>query len=261
MQINWFTVIAQIINFLILVWLLKRFLYKPILKGIEDREKLIAAQLDDAKVKKEEAGKEQDLFQKKNQDFDAQRTTQMNTVAEEVKTERQKLLDEATNESNALRSKLGKAVENEEQNINQEMIRKIQEEVFAIARKTFTDLASQALEEQAVKTFIGRVVGLKEEQKKRFITAFGAATGPVIVQSAFELPALQRGEIEKAVKETSQTTALFQYETRADLVSGIEMTANGYKLSWNISDYLGLMQKSFIENNGIEKGEKENVAG
>ena len=39
MKINWFTVIAQLVNFLILVWLMKRFLYKPILNAIDEREK------------------------------------------------------------------------------------------------------------------------------------------------------------------------------------------------------------------------------
>ncbi len=52
MLINWFTVVAQIINFLILVWLLKRFLYKPVLKAIDEREKKIAAQLAGCRSKK-----------------------------------------------------------------------------------------------------------------------------------------------------------------------------------------------------------------
>ena len=45
MQIDWFTVAAQTINFLVLMWLLKRFLYKPILNAIAAREKNIADQL------------------------------------------------------------------------------------------------------------------------------------------------------------------------------------------------------------------------
>ena len=57
MLINWFTVCAQAINFLILVWLLKRFLYKPILHAIDEREKGIATQLADAEAKKAEAQK------------------------------------------------------------------------------------------------------------------------------------------------------------------------------------------------------------
>ena len=57
MLIDWFTVGAQTLNFLILVWLLKRFLYKPILNAIDAREKRIAAELADADVKKAEAEK------------------------------------------------------------------------------------------------------------------------------------------------------------------------------------------------------------
>ncbi len=55
MQINWFTVVAQIINFLVLVWLMKKYLYKPILDAVDEREKKIAAELKDAKSKMTEA--------------------------------------------------------------------------------------------------------------------------------------------------------------------------------------------------------------
>ena len=73
MPIDWFTVVAQAINFLILVWLLKRFLYKPILHAIDEREKGIAAQLAEAEAKKAEAQKERDDFQHKNEAFDQER--------------------------------------------------------------------------------------------------------------------------------------------------------------------------------------------
>jgi F-type H+-transporting ATPase subunit b len=62
MLIDWFTVGAQALNFIILVWLLKRFLYKPILDAIDAREKRIAAELADADKKKAEAQKERDEF-------------------------------------------------------------------------------------------------------------------------------------------------------------------------------------------------------
>jgi F-type H+-transporting ATPase subunit b len=55
MLIDWFTVGAQAINFIILVWLLKRFLYKPILDAVDAREKRVATELADADAKKAEA--------------------------------------------------------------------------------------------------------------------------------------------------------------------------------------------------------------
>ena len=74
MLIDWFTVSAQVVNFLILVWLLKRFLYKPILHAIDAREKRIAAELADADAKMSEAQQERDEFQHKNEAFDQQRS-------------------------------------------------------------------------------------------------------------------------------------------------------------------------------------------
>ena len=55
MLIDWFTVGAQALNFLVLVWVLKHFLYKPILDAIAAREKGIAAKLADADAKTKEA--------------------------------------------------------------------------------------------------------------------------------------------------------------------------------------------------------------
>ena len=58
MLIDWFTVIAQIVNFLVLVYLLKRFLYKPIIKAMDGREQRIAGRLEEADKREEEARQE-----------------------------------------------------------------------------------------------------------------------------------------------------------------------------------------------------------
>ena len=84
MLIDWFTVGAQALNFLILVWLMKRFLYKPILHAIDEREKRIAAELADADAKKAEAQKERDEFQHKNAEFDQQRAALLSKATDEA---------------------------------------------------------------------------------------------------------------------------------------------------------------------------------
>ena len=93
MLIDWFTAGAQALNFLILVWLMKRFLYKPILHAIDEREKRIATELADADARKAEAQKERDAFQHKNEEFDRQRAALLSQATDEVNAERQRLLD------------------------------------------------------------------------------------------------------------------------------------------------------------------------
>ena len=160
MLINWFTVVAQAINFLILVWLLKRFLYKPILHAIDEREKGIAAQLAEAEAKKAEAQKERDDFQHKNEAFDQERAALLKKATDEAKAERQRLLDEARKDADALRAKRQDALRNEQRNLSQEIIRWTQKEVFAITRKTLADLAGTSLEERMGDVFVQRVRAL-----------------------------------------------------------------------------------------------------
>ncbi len=247
MQIDWFTVIAQIINFLILVWLLKRFLYKPILTAIEERENKIASQLEDAESKKEEAEKEQDEFRQKNEDFEHKKKELMNKAVEESEDKRQKLLEEARNEANEFRSQLKKSSEEVQQNLSQEIEQKVQQEVFSITRKTLSDLASMDLEEQTVRVFIRRLNELKEDEKKQFLEAFKPKSDPILVRSAFDLPSKQKNEIQNTIAEILGTETQFQYKTVPELVSGIELTANGFKLAWSISDYLNSLEKSISE--------------
>lgn len=244
MQIDWFTVIAQIINFLILVWLLKRFLYKPILNAIEERENKIASQLEEAESKKEEAQRQQEEFKQKNEDFDHKKNDLMKKAVEESEEKRQKLLEEARNEANEFRSQLKKSSEEVQQNLSQEIEQKVQREVFAITRKTLAELASLNLEKQTVKVFIRRLDGLKEDERKHFLEAFKSKSGPILVRSAFDLPSEQKTEIQKSIAEILGAESEFQYKTLPELVSGIELTANGFKLSWSISEYLNSLEKS-----------------
>ena len=113
MLIDWFTVGAQALNFIILVWLLKRFLYRPILDAVDAREKRIAAELADADEKKAEAKKERDEFHHKNEQFDQQRAALMSKATDEANAERRRLLDNARNAADALSTKRQKALQNE----------------------------------------------------------------------------------------------------------------------------------------------------
>ena len=244
MLINWFTVFAQAVNFLILVWLLKRFLYKPILRAIDDREKGIATQLAHAEAKVAEAQKERDDFQHKNEVFDQERAALLKKATDEANTERQRLLEEARRDADALRTKRQDALLSEQRNLNVEIVRWTQKEVFAITRKTLADLASTSLEERMGDVLVRRVRALSGEAKEQMATAFKTSNHTVSVHSAFDMPPAQRTAIEGAVKETFAPDAHVQFETAPELVSGIELSTNGHKVAWSIADYLATLEKS-----------------
>lgn len=247
MLIDWFTVGAQLLNFLVLAWLLKRFLYRPILDALDAREQRIAAELADADAKRAVADKERDEFQHKNEAFEQQRAALLSKATDEAKVERARLLDEARQAADALSTKRQETLRNEAHNLNQAISRRTQQEVFAIARKALSDLATTDLEERMGEVFMRRLREMDDQAKESFAKSLKTATGPALVRSAFDLPAEQRAAIQNALNETFSAEIRVKFETAPDLVSGIELSTNGQKVAWSIREYLASLEKGVDE--------------
>jgi len=244
MLIDWFTVIAQVINFLILVWLLKRFLYRPILNAIDARENRIAAKIADANEKETEAQKQREAYQQKNELFDQQRNTRMNEALEAAKTERAQLLETARQEADDLRTRLQQAIRNEQHSLNEELSRRAREEVFAIARMALSDLAGTSLEQRMTEIFIDRLRELDTAQITELKSAFKLSSNTLRIRTAFKLSVQQKTEIETVVAEMFGKHKPLEFVVAPDLLSGIEINSDGRKIAWSISDYLDSLAKS-----------------
>ena len=247
MLIDWFTVGAQALNFLLLVWLMKRYLYKPILNAIDAREKLIAQELADAATKQSEAQKERDEFQKKNAEFDHQRAALLTKAAEEAKTEQLRLLEAARQAADALAAQRREALISDARNLNQALTQLAQREVFAITRKALTDLATTTLEERMGEVFDRRLRELSGPAKNALGEALRKNSNPAVIRSTFDLPDVQRAAIQNALNETFSADIHLRFETAPILVSGIELTTNGQKVGWSIADYLKALEKGVGE--------------
>jgi len=243
MLIDWFTVVAQAVNFLILVWLMKRYLYQPILKALDAREKRIAAELADANAKEVEAEAEREEFKRKNDEFDRLHTALLGKATDEATSERQRLLDAARKDADSLRARLQDSLRNEYQHLNEEIARRTRAEVFAIARKALTDLAGTGLEERMVEVFVCQLRGLGQEEKESLAAMLKSPDIPVLVRTAFELALPQRALIETTVRENLSAGIPIRFEVVPDLVSGIELIMQGEKIAWSIADYLASLNK------------------
>ncbi|WP_018608037.1 F0F1 ATP synthase subunit delta [Uliginosibacterium gangwonense] len=242
MLIDWFTVGAQTLNFLILVWLMKRFLYQPILHAIAAREKRITDELAAAAAKKAEATQERDTYQRKNAEFDQQRAEMLDKATEDAKAERQRLIAEAHTAIDAMRATHEIALNREQKNLHEEIARYTQREVFAIARKTLGDLAGISLEARICEVFTHRL-GTLDAATKQVLAAAVGSSRPVLVRSAFELSAEQRAAILQALQVALAADVHLNFADAPDLISGIELSTAGQKLAWSIADYLASLDE------------------
>jgi F-type H+-transporting ATPase subunit b len=242
MLIDWFTVGAQMLNFLVLVWLLKRFLYKPILDAINAREQRIAADLADATATRTAAEKEREEFQRKSAALDEQRDAVLGRAADEAKLQREGLLRQAHQAADAVRLKYETAMRIDQMSLSREITRMTQREVFAIARKALADLAAADLEDRMGAAFTRRLREMDAQAKESLAAAFKKSS-ETVVRSTFDIPATQRATVHEALSEIFATDIHLRFETSPDIVCGIELIAGDQKLSWSIAEYLANLEK------------------
>ncbi|HTV95489.1 MAG TPA: F0F1 ATP synthase subunit delta [Steroidobacteraceae bacterium] len=247
MLIDWFTVAAQALNFIILIWLLRRYLYGPILAAVAAREKRIAAQLADAAATRLQARKEQEEFAQKKAQLERERTTLLDKAAGEANVERQRLLSEARRDADALSTQRRDALVEEARALDEVLRRRTQQEVFAIARRALQDLAAVSLEERITAMFVERLRSADAQAKERWKGNLHAAPVRALVRSAFELSASQRAAIKDALEEVVGAAMSVEFETAASLISGIEATVNEYRMAWSIESYLDALEREVGE--------------
>jgi len=243
MLIDWFTVGAQALNFIILVWLLKHFLYKPIITAIDVREKRTAMELADAARQKSEAQRAREEFEDKNKRFDEERDALMAKTVLEVRVERERLLDDARKIANELLIKQKTVVHDSAVALADQLKRLVAMEVFDVARKALTDLASADLEERLGEVFARRLRQLKPEAKASLGAVLKKPNATAIVRSRFDLGPKVHATIRNALNETFAADIGVSFETAPDSLCGIDLTVSGQRLSWNIEEYLKVLEE------------------
>ncbi len=238
MLIDWFTVGAQALNFVVLVWLMKHFLYQPVLDAIAAREKRIADQIADAAAKEKQAATEHKTFEDKNTAFDQQRAGLLSKATADAQAEGQRLADEARKVADALAAQRQKALATQAAHLQQLVAGRAAHEVFVVARKTLADLADAGLEERMVEVFNRHLRELADPAKRTLGTALKQGAEPALVRSRFELPPAQQAAIRDVVKQTFSADVPLRFETAGDAIGGIELSAGGQKLAWTIDEYL-----------------------
>ncbi len=238
MLIDWFTVAAQLINFLVLMWLLKRFLYHPILQALAAREEKIARELNQADEQKRLAELQREAFLVKNQLFEEEKAALLAQMHSEMLRERQRLLEEAQQAAETARAKSQQALADEYQAMSEELVNKMQSEVFAVAKQMLRDLANAALDEQIIEVFIQYLQQLSESDQKQWQPMLSDLDTPLRVRTAFALSSAQQILLQQHVQQVFVSEKPLVFEVDSQLISGIELTGNGQKFAWSVHNYL-----------------------
>ena len=242
MLIDWFTVIAQIINFLILLLLLRRFLYKPILNAMEERERKVTERLESARQErikaKEERQRYETLYQELNQTLDEKKRQ----AAEEVETWRKQALHEARQGVEAAKESWRKALQQEQDAFNAELRQFAVRQSYAVAGKALRDLADDSLEARLLAQFSERLAGGKIDLGKF------DSKDRLTVRSAFELSGEARKSLAESIQKGLGRKADLDYKVAPELGAGLELKSDeGHQVAWNLNRYLQTLEEGLSE--------------
>ena len=247
MLIDWFTVGAQIVNFAVLVWLLKRFLYRPILDALDARERRIAEEIESAERREAQAESERDAYQERNAALDRDRDELLEEARREADAERHRLVAEAREAAEALRRESERGLRDETRRLSDEVVRRTRDEVMELLRRALADLADAELEEQIADSFVERLKGLEAPARERLAAAMERADEPLRIRSAFPLSEARRRAVREAAEAILPGEVSVAFETDDEVLAGIELVAPGEKVAWSLAEYLRTFEQRIAE--------------
>jgi F-type H+-transporting ATPase subunit b len=235
MLIDWFTVFAQIVNFLVLVALLKHFLYGRILRAMDDRESRIAARISTAEEQNRLAKFELEKCECKSQELEAKREELLAEARQQAAEKHAQLLDQARESVSALEQRWRDELKKEKRATIDDLRRRLAGQVIAITRRAVTDLADADLERQAIRVFLNKLRGIKIPELVR--------DEELVVSSGVDLDQSVRQEIRTVLEAQLGAVPRLRFD-RLGSGWGIELHAGGWKIGWSSETYLDA-----IENN------------
>lgn len=250
MLIDWFTVIAQMINFLFIIWILKSFLYKPVLEKIDERRKNIDLQIKEAQLKIEEAQEQKDTFEQKIEEFNRLKAEKTKKAEEEIEKLSHLLSAQAKEEVEKQKVLWLHSLENEKEDFYRNLKSKLQKEVFSLSKQALADLAETSLEECIINNFLMQLKSLAKNKEE--LASLLSPSHNLQVRTALELTKPLMEKIHQTIQQEYGKEFQVEFIVVPDLVAGIELLANGKKLSWNVADYLVSLE-NLIDQMLVEK--------
>jgi len=244
MQIDWFTLVAQIINFLILVGLLKKFLYGPIIRAMDDRERGIASRLEEANEREREAQQEIQAYRAKREELEEGREEALARAREEAETTRHELIASARDDVREMQQQWRHAVQDEQESFLRDLQAEVGKGVCEVTARIMRDLANERLQDHIVEVFLDRARDVEGVDREALREAIAAAGGQVTIRSTFELGEKQQQKVAQLVRQEFVADGTVAFEKDHDLICGLEVRSGGRRLGWNVDDYLGAVAES-----------------
>lgn len=249
MGIDGVTFIAQIINLFVLIWLMKRFLYRPILEAVEKRRRFIASQIEEAEQLLKESKQKHLQAQTEKESFQKQKERLLQEVQKNVQQQKQILEKELKTHRQTAENELNKQLKEQSQALRQKLMLKIGENAFQSLLKICKDFGVHPSTDKAIDLFVHSLKKLPLHQKKEF-------SNTLLKRNRIEIISPQKLSVFQKEKIKQELINLFKinqnikfiFKTDSTIGLGFYLKSENFIAEWTLKGYFNELMESFHQS-------------
>jgi F-type H+-transporting ATPase subunit b len=240
MQLDWSTVALEIVNFLVLVWLLQRFLYKPILNVVATRRAAIDEAAQRTRELEAQARQLQAQYESRLQNWEQERAQARGALTEELRGERERARVALEKDLEQQRRKAQVLDERRRTEDTARKEREATEQALAFVHRLLAGLSGPELESKLVQLAVDELQRLPQARRSELREAISTASEPVTVSSAYPLLPAQREALTEALRGLLDGTGELRFREEPALLAGVRIRVGPWVLQANLGEELSL---------------------
>jgi len=234
MELDWSTFILEIVNFLVLIWLLAHFFYKPVMKIIAERKQDIQDTLDKAESMHTEAESLKSQYENRLEDWEKEKAAARDELHVKLDEERKKAMEDLARAVEQQREREKVLVQRERDNTLAEAERQAISQSLSFGARFLERLAGPELEATLVRLVGEDLNHASPEQTGVLQEAYSGSNGRARVTSVWPLDEPGKTTIRTALSNIVGQDLEFDFELDPSLVAGICIDIGSWKVEANI---------------------------
>jgi len=238
LELNWSTFALEIFNFLVLVWILKRFLYQPVLNVISRRRATIENQLSEAKQLHADSDALKEQYEHRLADWEQERQKAMDKLMHELEEKRVHQLENLKAELAQEEEKNRVARSRQDKQLMREIELRALQQGAEFASRLLAEASGPELENRLFDLLLDGLSLIPADQISNLSNKWGDSPEHILVTSAYPLTDDKQHQLEETLTEATGLSAPVFYEQDAKLLAGLNITIGAWVLQLNVRDEL-----------------------
>lgn len=238
MEFNVSTFILEIINFLILIWILQRLFYKPLLEVIAKRKQFIDQSLADAKIMQQQAEEQRSLYENRQKLWEQEKQAALKALHQQIDVERRAQLDQLNIELEQERQKINVTLQRQQRELQQQAEKKALQNGARFAGMLLKQSASPELEAKIFGMLLDNLNTLPAACTLCLQMSGTKKSVPIKIISAYPLKDELRLQLEQKLSSLINSQINFKYHQDIELIAGIRMDIGAWVLNANLQHEL-----------------------